>query len=65
VTDELQWRTREIMTEQNQPKADPAVKLERVEPADPKGSKWFGGAKPPSERKSIKEDPSGKSNSSK
>lgn len=52
------------MTEQNQPKADQPVKLERVEKADPKGNKWFGGSDP-NDRKSIKDDPSGKSNSSK
>lgn len=43
-------------------KAEPSVKLERVEPVKPGSAKWIGGVKPPTERKSIREDPSGKSN---
>lgn len=37
--------------------------IERAQPApDAKGQKWSGAAKPPTERKSIKDDPTGKSN---
>jgi hypothetical protein len=43
-----------------------SASVERVQPAAEQGAtKWSGAAKPPTERKSIKDDPEGKSNAGK